>query len=372
MPRKLRGVGKGGEGSRKIGGELLGEKDTITNKEVESAAKILQEFDKKIDKRWVKGNLPRELIKDKEKLNEIVLKINELLKFVEEEEKGKLIGIFKEWLKSLKLEEKPLQGQETIFKLKEAGKEVRDMVHRIDFTKVVKEPNGEEYNLFSNGVDFLLEYFPPEERVPFDVFLEAAKQDVEGKIGNNPYNRYHFAVARDKNGKIVGACSSLYFADLYAMFGGYIRVAPEMQGKGIATALYNDRIKFGEKCAKEANRKLRFFISEVEKPEESTNIKDAERRLRVFKSFGMGVLDPSSGFRYGQTTEEGKIVPLYLMIGPINEKISKLEWHEVAKMVIVVYKRIYRWLDKEIFWKGLGEILKSIPLQGVPIKTDYI
>ncbi len=372
MPRKVREFGKAGEGKRKEFGERkLKEMPRIGEKELDAAVKILQGLDKKIDKRWVRKNVPRELIIEKEKLASIVSKMNELLGFVEEDEKPNMIGIFKDWLKNVKPDAKLSRGDEALFELKKSSPEISKMIHRIDFTKVVNEPNGEEYKIFMQGVEYLLEYFPPEERVPPEVFLEAAEQSVSGKIGKNPYNRYHFAVAVDEDGEIVGACSSLYFADLDAMFGGYIRVSPEKQGKGIATALYNDRIEFGRECARKAGRELKFFISEVEKPETAPNREEAEKRLRVFKSFGMGVLDPSSGFSYGQTTEDGKIVPLYLMVGPMD-KMSRLEWYDVAKIVIVVYKRIYGWLDKEIFWEGVGKILKSIPLQGVPIKTDYI
>jgi len=81
---------------KEFGKDKLKEMPRIEEKELNTAVQILQELDKKIDKRWVRKNVPQELIREKEKLASIVSKMKELLGLVEENEKSKMIDIFKD------------------------------------------------------------------------------------------------------------------------------------------------------------------------------------------------------------------------------------------------------------------------------------
>lgn len=101
---------------------------------------------------------------------------------------------------------------------------------------------------FINGYAMLRQHFPPDE-------LDRTK-DIIAMIKEDP--SYYLIVAKDKNGKIVGACDGNFVADRQSssMYWAHVAVPGEERRAGIATLLYASTLSLGNQMAEAAEKEL--------------------------------------------------------------------------------------------------------------------
>lgn len=173
-----------------------------------------------------------------------------------------------------------------------------------------------ESGKFQKGVEFILDFFPPQERVPAEAFMKAASEDAARSLGGNPRNRYCFNIVM-QGGKAVGATSAMYLDGPATLLIGFVRAGPELRGEGVKKLL-GDAVAFGQAAAAENGKTLRSVSGEMERPEAAPDQRQAMARIRLFRSMGMGILGYGTTFNYGQPTEAGGFVPLALVVRPLD------------------------------------------------------
>jgi hypothetical protein len=240
-----------------------------------------------------------------------------------------------------------------------AGKQL--LIEHINLAKVTAGDGPEKKRLL-RGIKFLLEAFPPEERVPEETEAEAAEI-----IGGNPHNKWYVNLAR-KEGKLVGASSLLYLDDAATLFIGYVRATAGMRGQGLKMLIERDGAAFARAAAKDAGNRLRTFSGEMEIPEvvKPAARAEAEERIAKFMRHGWGILGRGTSFSYGQPLEDGGFWPLQLMVKPLEEQ-KKIDPPGVVTMVRSIYASIYDHLPKGIYDTALKKILDSIPKEPLRI-----
>jgi len=230
------------------------------------------------------------------------------------------------------------------------------LVESINLAKVAAG-NSPERELFIRGAEFLIEPFPPEERVPMHLFIEGAKDDVARKIGGNPNNRYCFTVAR-KGDELVGASSVIYLDDAAAVLIGFVRATAGLGGAGMKI-LGGKMLEFGQASAQATGKTLQSICGEIERPD-VTNTLEAKARLRLFRRMGAGMLGLGTSFGYHQPQEDGSLLPLSIAVLPLQNQ-KQMRPCEAATLVRFIYAAIYDHLPKDVYAGALTKILMSIP-----------
>jgi hypothetical protein len=240
------------------------------------------------------------------------------------------------------------------------------LVEDINLAKVAagKRP---ERQMFLNSVKFLLEPFPPKERVPVKEFIEGAREEVARRVGGNPRNRYCFTLAR-KGKEIVGASSVIYLDDAATVLIGFIRATADLGGAGMKT-LGRKMLEFGQAAAKENGKILRSISGEVERPD-VMNTFEARARLRLFQSLGAGVLGQGTSFEYCQPEKDGSRLPLAIAVYPLLKQ-TQMQQDEVKTLVRSIYAAIYGHLPKDVYKTALTRINDSIPDEPLRIVRQH-
>ncbi len=244
--------------------------------------------------------------------------------------------------------------------LRAAGPRVKQvekqlLIEHINLAKVAAG-NGPETRRLIRGVKFLLEAFPPEERVPV-----GNEQDVT--IGGSPHNRWCFTLAR-KGDELVGASSVLYLDDAATVLIGYVRATAGLGGSGMKI-LGARMLEFGQAAASETGKTLQSICGEVERPDVMNTI-EAKARLRLLRSLGAGLLGPGTSFKYYQPQENGSLLPLAIAVYPL-QKQTQMRADEVKTLVRAIYASIYDHLPKKVYDAALAKILGSIPKEPLQI-----
>jgi GNAT superfamily N-acetyltransferase len=230
---------------------------------------------------------------------------------------------------------------------------------RADLAKIAAREKPETER-FLREVDFLLEYFPPAERVSREEFLKGADQDAGGRLGDSRANRYLFNAAY-VDGELAGASSILYMDKVPSLLIGFIRVAAKAQRRGIGSALLDDAVDFGEESAARGDRPLRYLVGEVETPENNiSNLNEARKRVMFFRSIGMHVLGDGTPFDYAQVSEDGARTRLSLMLKAFDGS-GQMERAEAEQLIRSIYSVIYDHLPPDVYAKALSSIISSIP-----------
>lgn len=240
------------------------------------------------------------------------------------------------------------------------------LVEKIDFAKIVAGDPLETAK-YKRSLKFLYKPFPPEHRVPVQLFIDGAREDIERTMGGNPHNRWSFILAR-KGREIVGATAVNYLDDAATMFIGYVRATAGMGGQGLKMLIDHHGASFARAAAKEAGKELRTFSGEMEIPE--TLLGKAQRlakeRIEKFMNHEWGILGAGTSFTYGEPQENGDFEPLHLMVRSL-EGLKSMDPEGVAALVRSIYRSTYDYLKKEIYDTALGRILRSIPKEPLQI-----
>jgi hypothetical protein len=230
------------------------------------------------------------------------------------------------------------------------------LVESINLAKVAAG-SPPERELFIRGAEFLIEPFPPAERVPMRLFMEGAREDAARTVGGNPNNRYCFTIAW-KGDDIVGASSVIYMDEAAAVLIGFVRATAGLGGMGMRI-LGAKMLEFGQASAQAAGKALQSICGEVERPD-TMNTDESRARLRLFRSLGAGVLGRGTSFEYHQPEEDGSLLPLSIAVLPLRNQ-TQMRPHEVATLVRSIYATIYDHLPKGVYVAALTKILMSIP-----------
>ncbi len=350
----------------------------------------LQEHDSLFSLVQLSNRLNKKTRKDKQllkKMEELVFMCNKLEHgkvpvAVERQEQQKPRAAFERGRKDVELDK--LAGQKAEAAGGKKGEEKKGAhswkAYLFD-NDAIASGNKEERKKLAEAVGFLLEYFPPEERVPPDLFFEAAERSAAKTLGNSTRNGYAFHMVED-GGKIIAASSVFYLDNPKAVFVGFIRVAEPYQRKGVSSALQKAVLAFGVESARAAGGRLLASVGEMESIPLSPNKEDAGKRYKWAMTLGTRIADPTGGFSY---TQSG--LPLNIVYTPISDPSKDhLTNKELKALVEAIYYTVYGHLFRvdpkanpasemrkiESARKSLDRILASIPEKGVRLVSDMM
>ncbi|MCX6771811.1 MAG: hypothetical protein NTX79_07185 [Candidatus Micrarchaeota archaeon] len=235
----------------------------------------------------------------------------------------------------------------------------------IDIEKVAGGDKA-ELKVLKETRKFYSSYFPESEQIPDSVVSGMAERSANGTLGNSPGNRWFVTSVRDR-GRIIGGLSAFYLNTEVggALFTGFIRVDEKYQGGVAAGKLMDVALESARNEANKNGKTLEFGVAEVETPESAPSLPELAKRLNAYKNQYL-VLGSSTGFQHFQPSEDGKPIPLDLIVWPLNKNITHLSKEQVVAMLNGIYSVTYKGISgsREL----LGKEIASIPEDGLDLK----